>query len=543
MEEVRILFTGVGRRIELIQAFRQAALVKDIKLIIYGADMAGTAPALNYCDYARKVCGMKDANYIDELIAICKNDSIDILIPTIDTDLLVLSNNKDKFEQIGTKVLISALDKITICRDKNNTSQFFVDCGLKAPLPVNDYTKYDMGFPAFIKPKDGSSSINAFKVENEEELEVYAAQVDDYIVQPFVDGKEYTIDIFCDFDGNPIYIIPRERMQVRAGEVLKTQIYMDKVMIEEGKILCNNFKPCGPMTVQLIQDKDTGDNYYIEINPRFGGGAPLSMKAGARSAEDLLDLIVSWKNKKNNEDRTLIEGVNESINKALHEYVCNNVQISDGAIYSRFDQSVCIDAGSNPEQVKGVIFDLDDTLYSEKEYVRSGYREVAKFLGNDSYLDRLWEYFEQRKPAIDCLLEELNREGEKTKCLEIYRKHKPNINLYTDAFEKINVLKNKGVKVGIITDGRVEGQWLKIKALKLDELIGNENIIVTDELGGPQFRKPCDIAFRIMQRRWRLPFEQMMYIGDNRAKDFQACRQLGMQWKWFKNEDGIYYNS
>lgn len=70
-------------------------------------------------------------------------------------------------------------------------------------------------------------------MEDEEELEVYAEQVDDYIIQPFVEGREFIIDIFCDFDGNPVFITPRERVQVRAGEVLKTQIHMDRTMIDE----------------------------------------------------------------------------------------------------------------------------------------------------------------------------------------------------------------------------------------------------------------------------------------------------------------------
>ena len=348
----RILFTGVGRRIELLQAFRDAALVLNEELKIYGADMAGTAPALAFCDYVRRVVAMKDPSYIDNLLQICKEDLIDLLIPTIDTDLLVLSENKEKFEAIGTRVMISAPDKIKICRDKNNTSQFFVDCGLHAPMPVNDWKEYRSGYPAFIKPKDGSSSINAFKVENAEELEVYAGQVEDYIIQPFVSGREYTIDIFCDWEGEPISIVPRERLQVRAGEVLKTQICMDQVMIEEGKALCKAFKPCGPMTVQLIRDAE-GVDWFIEINPRYGGGAPLSMKAGARSAENVLKLLK--------------KEVDDCFPK-----------IADGAIYSRFDQSVCIAEGSSI--TKGVIFDLDDTLYSEKEYVKSGYKVVSDYL-------------------------------------------------------------------------------------------------------------------------------------------------------------------
>ena len=110
---------------------------------------------------------------------------------------------------------------------------------------------------------------------------IYAAQLENYIVQPFIDGREYTIDIFCDWDVRPVSIVPRERLKVRAGEVLKTKIEMDKIMIRESKVLCENFRPCGPMTVQLIRDRE-GIDRFIEINPRFGGGVPLSMKAGAR---------------------------------------------------------------------------------------------------------------------------------------------------------------------------------------------------------------------------------------------------------------------
>lgn len=503
---MNILFTGVGRRIELLQSFRNAALVLNKELKIYGADMAGTAPALAYCDFTRRVVAMKDPGYIQNLLDICAAEHIDLLIPTIDTDLLVLAENKEKFEAIGTRVMISAPDKIRICRDKNNTSQFFVDCGLHAPMPVNDWKEYKSGFPAFIKPKDGSSSINAFKVENEDELEVYAGQVEDYIVQPFVSGKEYTIDIFCDWNGNPISIVPRERLQIRAGEVLKTRIELDQTMIEESKALCAAFKPCGSMTVQLIRDA-TGIDWFIEINPRFGGGAPLSMKSGARSAEAILKLM---------------DG------EEVREY-----EVADGAIYSRFDQSVCITEGKG--QIKGVVFDLDDTLYSEKEYVKSGYRAVSAYLGG-GYEEMLWRFFEAGKPAIDELLKELGREEEKAKVLEVYRSHIPQIHLYSGVAEMIETLKSRGIKVGIITDGIPEGQRNKLKVLGLETL----DVIITDELGGIQFRKPCDIAFRILLTRWRINPADVVYIGDNPTKDFQAPLQLGMRCIYFKNHLGMY---
>lgn len=322
---MKILFTSVGRRVELLQAFRHAAEKNGVDLTIIGVDISRDAPALYFCDITEIVCRISDKNYIPSLLAICERENVDCLIPTIDTDLLLLSKHKHCFEHIGTKVLISRTEKVQICRDKNYTADYFISLGLKSPKPFNSVEKYEaelnlkkQSFPAFIKPKDGSSSINAYRVDNLNDLKLYAEKIRDYIIQPYISGKEYTIDIFCDYDGNPVYITPRERMAVRAGEVLKTRIVQDEVMIAEMQALIADYMPCGQITVQLIRDEKTGDNYYIEINPRFGGGAPLSMKAGADSAEAVLKML--------NGDRL------SYYNKAAR----------DGAIYCRFDQSICV---------------------------------------------------------------------------------------------------------------------------------------------------------------------------------------------------------
>lgn len=315
---MKILFTSVGRRVELMQAFRSAADRNGIELTIIGADLVMDAPALYFCDEQVQVVRINDPDYIPQLLRICRDRQVDCLIPTIDTDLLLLSENKDRFEAAGTKVLISAYDKIKLCRDKNFTADYFHSLGLASPSPVHDIRAYESGFPAFIKPKDGSSSIDAYRVDNMEDLKVYADKIGDYIIQPFIGGREYTVDIFCDYDGNPVYITPRERIAVRAGEVLKTQITQDAKMIAEMKTLIADFRPCGQITVQLIREQSTGDDYYIEINPRFGGGAPLSIKAGADSAEAVLRML-------SGEHLTYADGA-----------------ARDGAIYSRFDQSICI---------------------------------------------------------------------------------------------------------------------------------------------------------------------------------------------------------
>lgn len=194
--------------------------------------------------------------------------------------------------------------------------------------------------------------------------------------------------------------------------------------------------------------------------------------------------------------------------------------------------------------LKAIIFDLDDTLYGEKEYVVSGYRAIATALPQIERMEeKLWQAFEQKKSAIDEVLvaEGIYTEELKQKCLSIYRLQQPDIHFYEGAKELLVQLRADGYKLGIITDGRPEGQRAKITALGLDELV--DHIIVTDELGGVEYRKPNKVAFEIMREIFDVKFSEMCYVGDNSKKDFIAPNMLGMRSSWFRNKDGLYYLS
>ena len=191
--------------------------------------------------------------------------------------------------------------------------------------------------------------------------------------------------------------------------------------------------------------------------------------------------------------------------------------------------------------LKAVIFDMDDTLYGEKEYVRSGYQKIAEVLPEvENAANKLWTLFEEKKPAIDELLknEGIQSEERKQACLQAYRYQIPDIHLYDGVKEMLIGFRKKGLKLGLITDGRPEGQRAKIQVLGLDALF--DEIIVTDEFGGSEFRKPNPIAFETMKERLGVEYAEMCYVGDNTKKDFIAPDQLGMRSIWFKNVDGLY---
>ena len=190
-----------------------------------------------------------------------------------------------------------------------------------------------------------------------------------------------------------------------------------------------------------------------------------------------------------------------------------------------------------------VIFDLDDTLYSEKDYVKSGYEEISRnYTLVSDMANKLWNAFESGKQAINYVLEQekLFSVESLNLCLNIYRNHQPKISLYPEAKEILEFLKSNDIRMGMITDGRPEGQKAKIKALEIEKYF--EKIIITDELGGVSFRKPNTIAFEKMQSYFKVPYESMFYIGDNIEKDFIAPQKLGMNSVYFKNPLGLYCN-
>lgn len=180
-----------------------------------------------------------------------------------------------------------------------------------------------------------------------------------------------------------------------------------------------------------------------------------------------------------------------------------------------------------------VLFDLDDTLYSEKDYVRSGYHKIAEWLNDSEIEGKLWTAFQKDGRALDEVLDEKDRE----EALKIYRFQQPDIYLYSGIGQMLERI-GKKKKIGIITDGRPEGQRAKIKALGLMTLV--DEVIITDELGGINFRKPNETAFVEMQKRFCTSFERMCYVGDNVNKDFIAPDKLGMKSIWFDNVDGLY---
>ncbi|MBN1803944.1 MAG: ATP-grasp domain-containing protein [Sedimentisphaerales bacterium] len=282
--KINILFTCIGRRVSLLNSFREAAGQLKLNASFLGTDTTELSPALQLCDKKFLVKPTTHPGYIGQLLKIVKNNRIKLLIPTVDLDLKILALNKPRFTSLGCRVLVSTPDVIDICQDKRKTCRFLIKNGFDTPDTMNvraALSKRKLNWPYFLKPWDGYASRGNAVVNNRKELAFFAKRIPNTICQEFIEGVEYTCDVYIDFDLNVRCVVPRKRIEVRTGEVSKGQVVKNSRIMKQATSMVEKLQ-AGPgvITLQLFATSDSKLK-FTEINPRFGGGAPLSIRAGA----------------------------------------------------------------------------------------------------------------------------------------------------------------------------------------------------------------------------------------------------------------------
>ncbi|RYG28811.1 MAG: ATP-grasp domain-containing protein [Chitinophagaceae bacterium] len=167
------------------------------------------------------------------------------------------------------------------CRDKRQINRFFQSAGIEIPREIY---KNEPEFPLFIKPFDGSLSADTFLVRSRDQLTHEQLSNPRFMFMEYIDKEnydEFTVDMYYDRNNNLKCIVPRKRMLVRAGEINKG-LTCKNVIVEYLKDKLENIPGAvGCLTLQLFLHKTSNRIVAIEINPRFGGGFPLSYQAGA----------------------------------------------------------------------------------------------------------------------------------------------------------------------------------------------------------------------------------------------------------------------
>jgi carbamoyl-phosphate synthase large subunit len=295
VDRLAVLFTCIGRRVSLLNSFRQAAKQLRLSADFLGTEATSLSPALQLCDRQFLVKPVTHAQYIRQLLAIVKANNVRLLVPTVDLDLKLLARKRAEFARLGCFVLISTPRVIDICQDKRKTYRFLVKNGFDTPRTMSIRTAISnkkLQWPCFLKPWDGYASRGNAIVRNRRELSFFAKRVPNPICQEFVNGVEHTCDVYVDSAMKARCVVPRKRIQVRAGEVSKGKVVKHPIIMAQAKKLVEKLG-AGPgiITLQLFLTPRNKVK-FIEINPRFGGGAPLAIKAGANFPKWILQELL-----------------------------------------------------------------------------------------------------------------------------------------------------------------------------------------------------------------------------------------------------------
>jgi carbamoyl-phosphate synthase large subunit len=270
--------------VELVRAFRQAARRLRVRLEVHGADATPLSPAIHHVDHPHLVPAIASGKYIEAVLRIVRHQRIDLLVPLIDSELARIARATGRFERAGCRVLISSPGVVDICRDKVRTFQALQEAGIDTPRTwtwQEAMRRRRHRFPYYLKPRTGSAAMGNYMVWNRRELAVLGRCVPEAIVQEFVEGVEHTLDIYTGCDGVPRCVVPRRRLEVRSGEVSKSLVVKDARLVDVGRRVATMLGASrGVITVQCMVTS-RGRIRVIEINPRFGGGVPLSIHAGA----------------------------------------------------------------------------------------------------------------------------------------------------------------------------------------------------------------------------------------------------------------------
>lgn len=323
---MNILFTSVGRRSYLVQYFKE---VLGNSGEVHVANSSPISPAFLVADKSVVTPLIYDADYISFLLEYCKNNYIDAVISLFDIDLPILAKNRDRFEELGTTVVVSNYETIEICNDKWKTFCYLKENGLEVPETfisleeaVRNLQSECISYPVMVKPRWGMGSIAVFEAENEEELRIfyektkrniqntylkYESAVDiekSVLIQEKLKGQEYGLDVINDLNGNYVTTIAKMKYAMRSGET-DCAVTVDKPGLKRlGEKLSSMMHHRANLDVDVFVVEDK--YYVLEMNARFGGGYPFSHIAGV----NLPLAIVKWLKDESVENEILTERIN-----------------------------------------------------------------------------------------------------------------------------------------------------------------------------------------------------------------------------------------
>lgn len=271
---MNILFCSVGRRCELLKDFR-STLGDQVKIVV--TDNSQVAPAMAFADKAYLVPLISDPTYISIILNICKKEEIQAVTTLIDPEIMLLAKHRAEFEALGVTVLAPFEETAKLCFNKYDMYRFLVDKGINTVKTYGTYDEFMEAYrsgavqmPVFVKPRTGSGSVGARKIDTLELLKQVTDQDDSLIIQELMTGKDLDADVYVDtISHKPVAIFSKKKLSTTIGGANKTISFKDEALFSFVKNVIEVMQFNGPLDMDFFYQD--GKYYLSEINPRFGG--------------------------------------------------------------------------------------------------------------------------------------------------------------------------------------------------------------------------------------------------------------------------------
>lgn len=330
---MNVLLTSVGRRAYLVDYFKKE-FGDNSKIICTNSSELSTALSVGDKSYISPM--IYEETYIPFLLEICKKEKINILVSLFDIDLPILAYNKDKFENLGVKLILSDLSIIEVCNDKYKMNKFlknnFFDTIYTGLSIEDEYIKNNISSEKkfILKPRWGMGSLGIYISDEYEEAKYFYKKIrkdidksylryeakqdieNSILIQELIEGKEYGLDIVNDLEGKYITTIVKEKLAMRSGETDIAKIVHFPLLEDFGKRIADKTRHIANMDLDLILN-DKGI-FVIDMNARFGGGYPFTHKAGVNIVKIIKELLEGKTIDKN----TLVPTINKIYAKDIN---------------------------------------------------------------------------------------------------------------------------------------------------------------------------------------------------------------------------------
>ncbi|NBJ91281.1 ATP-grasp domain-containing protein [Parablautia muri] len=287
---MHILFCSVGRRCELLKDFRKT-LGRDAKIVV--TDNSEVAPAMAFANRAYQVPLITDPGYIPMILDICKKEEIHAVTTLIDPEIALLAEHREEFEALGVVVLAPYTETAKLCFNKYEMYQFLIRHGIHTIKTYGTYeeflTAYEKGeilLPVFVKPRMGSGSVGARKIETLALLKQVTDADESLMIQELMTGEDLDADVYVDtVSHKPVAIFSKRKLSTTIGGANKTISFKDERLFDFVKEVLGTMEFNGPLDMDFFYQD--GKYYLSEINPRFGGAYLHAYGAGV----DFIKLI------------------------------------------------------------------------------------------------------------------------------------------------------------------------------------------------------------------------------------------------------------